>query len=110
MVLALEDVLQTGDLHEAVAGQPLPIEDYENLHYLLGRRYRNKRNKEAANTAAAAAAAPPAGGTVANEETDGTADSDKQQQHGDASHKSEGSSKSFLQHHQFMGSATYLLA
>lgn len=57
MALALEDVLETGDVHEAVAGQPLPIEDYENLHYLLGRRYRNKRNKEVVlNTAALVAA------------------------------------------------------
>lgn len=45
MMLALEDVLENGDIPESAAGQPLPIENYENLHYLLGRRFRNKRKE-----------------------------------------------------------------
>ena len=58
IMLALEDVLETGDVLEAAAGQPLPIEDYENLHYLLGRRFRNKR-KEVAPSGAMTSALPP---------------------------------------------------
>lgn len=50
MSLSLEDVLNVGDTREALAGQPMPVEEFENLHYLLGRRYRDKR-KEAAATA-----------------------------------------------------------
>nr|CDS26031.2 hypothetical protein HmN_000637100 [Hymenolepis microstoma] len=49
MMLALEDVLENGEIPESEAGQPLSIENYENLHYLLGRRFRNKR-KEIAPT------------------------------------------------------------
>lgn len=60
-MLALEDVLETGDVIEAAAGQPLPIEEYENLHYLLGRRFRNKR-KDVTQSAPAANAATPSGG------------------------------------------------
>ncbi|EUB56864.1 Transmembrane protein [Echinococcus granulosus] len=61
LMLALEDVLETGDVLEASAGQPLPVEEYENLHYLLGRRFRNKR-KEVAQSAPVANAATPSGG------------------------------------------------
>uniref|UniRef100_A0A5K3ERZ5 DUF4549 domain-containing protein n=2 Tax=Mesocestoides corti TaxID=53468 RepID=A0A5K3ERZ5_MESCO len=61
LMLALEDVLETGDVPEAAAGQPLPIEEYENFHYLLGRRYRNKR-KEAPAPAAGANATGTGGG------------------------------------------------
>lgn len=64
LMLALEDVLEIGDVPESTAGQPLPIEGYENLHYLLGRRFRNKRKEIAppvavsSNTGIATAAAP----------------------------------------------------
>ena len=71
IMLTLEDVLETGDVLEAAAGQPLPIEDYENLHYLLGRRFRNKRKEGTPVAGGAANAAPPpssivgvGGGTV----------------------------------------------
>ncbi|VDK35139.1 unnamed protein product [Taenia asiatica] len=60
LVLALEDVLETGDVLESAAGQPLPIEEYENLHYLLGRRFRNKR-KDVTQPAPVANAATPSG-------------------------------------------------
>ncbi|VDN22543.1 unnamed protein product [Dibothriocephalus latus] len=47
LTLALEDVLEIGDSREALAGQQLPVEEYENLHYLLGKRYRDKRKAAA---------------------------------------------------------------
>ncbi|VDL96101.1 unnamed protein product [Schistocephalus solidus] len=47
LTLSLEDVLEIGDSREALAGQPLPVEEYENLHYLLGKRYRDKRKAAA---------------------------------------------------------------
>nr|CAH8857122.1 unnamed protein product [Trichobilharzia regenti] len=43
MNLTLEDILETGDIPEACAGDKLPIQQAENMHCMLGKRTREKR-------------------------------------------------------------------
>lgn len=82
MNLSLEDVLEVGDMLEAKAGEPLPIQQAENMHCMLGKRIRDRRREVPASstvspgqptntttTSMATSTAPPAqtaGGTSQN--------------------------------------------
>ncbi|THD24003.1 Transmembrane protein [Fasciola hepatica] len=43
--LSLEDVLEIGDIPESKAGEPLPIQQAENMHCMLGKRTRDRRRE-----------------------------------------------------------------
>ncbi|TPP55846.1 Coiled-coil domain-containing protein [Fasciola gigantica] len=43
--LSLEDVLEVGDIPESKAGEPLPIQQAENMHCMLGKRTRDRRRE-----------------------------------------------------------------
>ncbi|KAG5450886.1 Coiled-coil domain-containing protein 162 [Clonorchis sinensis] len=45
MNLCLEDVLDVGDIPEAKAGEPMPIQQAENMHCMLGKRTRDRRRE-----------------------------------------------------------------
>ncbi|CAH8574297.1 unnamed protein product [Heterobilharzia americana] len=45
MNLTLEDILETGDIPEACAGDKLPIRHVENMHCMLGKRTREKKRE-----------------------------------------------------------------
>lgn len=76
MNLSLEDVLEVGDIPEAKAGEPLPINQAQNMHCLLGKRNRERRRDIPAVSSAGFNTAPSTQGaaaTTALGNTDGAA-------------------------------------
>ncbi|CAH8539605.1 unnamed protein product [Dicrocoelium dendriticum] len=67
MNLSLEDVLDVGEVPEAKAGEPLPIQHAENMHCMLGKRVRDRRREllgtSAVSPAASSATAGPPSAT-----------------------------------------------